>query len=114
MPIPPTFPLFFCNKILTTIVYSSHLSCFDALAQTIINLWPLKTKKVSDGGVSPQELKKKCNFQTQFQQFGVYFFCQHFTENPLFISNKVLAIITSIPLTFSDLIPLPELITFAN
>ena len=52
---------------------------------------------------------EKCNFQTQFQQFGVYSFCQHFTENPLFISNKILAIIIS-----PVLMRLPGLITFAN
>ena len=52
---------------------------------------------------SPAEAEgKKCNFQTQFQQFGVFSFCQHFTENQLFISNKILAIIMSIPPTYFD------------
>ena len=31
----------------------------------------------------------------------VYTFCQHFTENPLFIFNKIMAIIMSIPSNFS-------------
>ena len=39
---------------------------------------------------------KKCNFQTQFVQG----FCQHFTENPFFISNKILTTIMSIPPSF--------------
>ena len=40
-------------------------------------------------GGCPLRSLKKCKFQTQFQQFGVYYICQHFTENPLFISNKI-------------------------
>ena len=44
MSIPPTFPLFFYDKILAIIMSSSHLSCFDEFAQTIINLWPLKSE----------------------------------------------------------------------
>ena len=35
-------------------------------------------------------------------------FCQHFTENPLFISNIILALISCL------FLPLPELITFTN
>ena len=46
-----------------------------------------------------QKLKgKKCNFQTQFVQLPG--FCQHFTENPVFFSNKILTTIMSIPPTF--------------
>ena len=41
---------------------------------------------------------KKCNFQTQFVQLPG--FCQHFTENQFFISNKILTTIISIPPTF--------------
>ena len=48
---------------------------------------------------SPAEAEgKKCNFQTQFVQLPG--FCQHFTENPFFISNKILTTIMSIPPTF--------------
>ena len=44
---------------------------------------------------------KMLNFRP-FLFFGVYSFCQHFTENPLFISNKILTIIMSIPPTCFD------------
>ena len=30
----------------------------------------------------------------------MHIFCQHFTENPLFFSNEILAIIMSVPPTF--------------
>ena len=59
-------------------------------------------------GVS-EEAEKNYNFQTQFSEFGAYL-CQHFTENPLFISNKILSIFMSIPTTFPVLMPLPELL----
>ena len=42
--------------------------------------------------------RKKCNFQTQFVPLPG--FCQHFTENRFFISNKILTTIMSIPPTF--------------
>ena len=48
-------PLFFYDKALTII--SSHLSCFDAFARTIINLLPLKRRKGVWGDVPSQKLK---------------------------------------------------------
>ena len=52
-------------------------------------------------GIPAEAEGKKCNFQTQFVQLPG--FCQHFTENPFFISNKhdkILTSIMSIPPTF--------------
>ena len=48
---------------------------------------------------SPAEAEgKQCKFQTHFVQLPG--FCQHFTENPFFISNKILTTIMAIPPTF--------------
>ena len=56
MYIPPTFPFFFYDKIGYYHIYSSYLSCSDAFATTIINIWPLKRKKgASEGVVPPQK-----------------------------------------------------------
>ena len=55
------------------------------------------------GGVSEGELPlrswKNAIFKLNLQNL-VHIFCQHFTENPLFFSNEILAIIMSIPPTF--------------
>ena len=40
MYIPPTFPFSFTIKIGYYHIYSSYLSCSDAFATTIINIWP--------------------------------------------------------------------------
>ena len=94
MSIPPTLPFFFYDKILAIVIYSSHLFCFDAFARTIINMWPLKWKRAYR--------REKCPriFKLNLFNWCIPGFCQHFTENPLFISNKILAIFMSIPPTF--------------
>ena len=56
-------------------------------------------------GVSERELPlgswKNAFFKLNLQNFVlVHIFYQHFTENPLFFSNEILAIIMSIPPTF--------------
>ena len=45
MSIPPTFPLFFYDKILAISRLFLRLSCSDTFVRTIINLWPLKREK---------------------------------------------------------------------
>ena len=45
------------------------------------------------------EAEKNAIFKLNLQSF-VHIFCQHFTENPLFFSNEILAIIMSISPTF--------------
>ena len=53
-------------------------------------------------GVSEGELPLK-SWKNAFLKLNLqnlaHIFCQHFTENPLFFSNEILAIIMSIPLT---------------
>ena len=57
MYIPPTFP-FLMIKIGYYQIYSSYLSCSDAFATTIINIWPLKRKKGGVwGGSAPSEAR---------------------------------------------------------
>ena len=51
-------------------------------------------------GNFPSEAEKNAIFKLNLQNL-VHIFCQHFTENPLFFSNEILAIIMSIPPTFS-------------
>ena len=66
-------------------------------AGEIVSRWETPSQYWRIG--SPAEAEgKKCNFQTQFVQLPG--FCQHFTENPFFISNKILTTIMSIPLSF--------------
>ena len=94
----------------------SHLSCFDVFARTFINLWPLKRgylrgsslSEASEGEVPPSEAEKNEIFKFNLRNL-VHTFCQHFTEKPIFIFNKLLAIFMSIPPTFLALIPLLEL-----
>ena len=50
-------------------------------------------------GERPLRSWKNAIFKLNFRNF-VHSFCQHFTENPLFFSNEILAIIMSIPPTF--------------
>ena len=56
-----------------------------------------------------KEAEKIAIFKLDLQNL-VHIFCQHFTENPLFIYNKILSIFMSIPTTFPVLMPLPELL----
>ena len=94
----------------------SHLSCFDAFARTFINLWPLKKgylrgsflSEASEGEVPPSEAEKIAIFKLNLRNL-VHTFCQHFTEKPIFIFDKILGIIMSIPPTFLVLMPLLEL-----
>ena len=71
----------------------------------IINLWPLKKWGCLRGSF-PQKLKKNAILKINLQNL-VHIFCQHFTENPLFFSNAILAIIMSIlptlPFFFYDI-----------
>ena len=64
----------------------------------IINFWPLKKWGCLRGNF-PSEAEKNVFFTLNLQNL-VHIFCQHFTENPLFFSNEILAIIMSIPPTF--------------
>ena len=60
---------------------------------------------VSEGEL-PSEAEKNAIFKINLQNL-VHIFCQHFTENPLFFSNEILAIIMSIlptlPFFFYDI-----------
>ena len=106
MSIPPTFPLLFYDKILAISRLFLPPFLFWYLCQSYNK--SLANEEKQKKGVS-EEAEKNCNFQTQFSEFGAYL-CQHFTENPLFISNKKLSIFMSIPTTFPVLMPLPELL----
>ena len=64
----------------------------------IINFWPLEKLRVFEGEL-PLRSWKNAIFKLNLQNL-VHIFCQHFTENPLFFSNEILAIIMSIPPTF--------------
>ena len=64
----------------------------------IINFWTLKKMGGVWGGTSPISWKNAI-FKLNLQNL-VHIFRQHFTENPLFFSNEILAIIMSIPSTF--------------
>ena len=107
MSIPPTFP------------------SFDAFVRHYTFL-AIETMGCLRGKLS-SEVEKMQFFKLNLQNF-VHIFCQHFTENPLFFSNEILAIIMSvpptfpfffydiayimsIPLTFPDLMPLPNYYT---
>ena len=63
----------------------------------IIHFWPLK--KGCLRGNFPSEAEKIAISKLNLQNL-VHIFYQHFTENPLFFSNEILAIIMSIPPTF--------------
>ena len=79
------------------------LAGFFSLMQEILHAWresgrnSVQAEDWRVGSLAEAE-GKKCNFQTQFVQLTG--FCQHFTENPFFISNKILTTFMSIPLTF--------------
>ena len=80
-------------------------TCFDAFVRRY------KFLAIEKMGVSEGELPfrswKNAIFKLNLQNL-VHIFCQHFTENPLFFSNEILAIFMSIPLTFPVLMPLPN------
>ena len=78
---------------------------FFSLMQEILHAWENSVQAGDSLSMreswKPCRREKKCNFQTQFVQLPG--FCQHFTENPFFISNKhgkILTSIMSIPPTF--------------
>ena len=64
----------------------------------IINFLPLTKMWVSEGELPPEA--EKMQFLNSICKNLVHIFCQHFTENQLFFSNEILAIIMSIPPTF--------------
>ena len=64
----------------------------------IINFWPLKKWGCLRGNV-PSEAEKNAIFKVNLKNL-VHIVCQHFTENPSFFSNEILAIIISISPTF--------------
>ena len=71
-------------------VCSSHLSCFDAFVRTkTFDHW-----KYGDvwGATRSQKLRKM-QISNSICKIWVHIFCQHFTENPLFFSNEILAFI---------------------
>ena len=89
----------------------------------LLELKPLTIEKM---GVSwensPSEAEKNVNFKLNLQNL-VHIFCQHFTENPLFFSNEILAFIVHVCLflppfhfyfmiksMFPVLMPLPEIL----
>ena len=110
-------PLFIFNKIPAIIMYIPppfHFSSmikywllsylfflpflFWCLCQNYYKYLTIEVKKgVSEGEVHPAIPPF---FKLNLFKWCIPGFCQHFTENPLFISNKILAIIMSIPPTF--------------
>ena len=58
----------------------------------LLEVKPLTMEKMGvSEGESPSEAEKNTNFKLNLQNL-VHIFCQHFTENPLFFSNTILAI----------------------
>ena len=65
----------------------------------IINFLAIEKMGVSEGELPLRSWEKNAICKLKLQNL-VHIFCQHFTENPLFFSNEILAIIMSIPHTF--------------
>ena len=58
----------------------------------LLELKPLTMEKMGvSEGECPSEAEKSAYFKLNLQNL-VFIFCQHFTENPIFFSNKILAI----------------------
>ena len=70
---------------------------FDAFVRHYTFL-AIETMGVSEGEIVLRSWKMQF-LKLNLQNF-VHIFCQHFTENPLFFSNEILAIIMSVPPTF--------------
>ena len=92
MSIPSNFSLFFYDKILAIIISIPPtfpaLMPFPELLQ-IFGHWREKGG-VWEGSVRSEAEEKKMQFSYLICSIGAYIlgFCQQFTENPLFISNK--------------------------
>ena len=68
---------------------SSHLSCFDTFARTLINLWPLKNVVSDMRGSSLSEAKKNAIIKLNLCNL-VHTFCQHLLKNHSSFFNKML------------------------